>query len=503
VRIRQGVQAEVLLSLALITFTATALLLAIFHQTNHARIDALHPLLARGFVAETDSPRFELRGIQGGLRWSLDAEGHSRGLSSSIEVLDEETRALGQLALAAGRPHVQSGAPWDPIRFATPDFETGGVWVGRIDPPVSGAVLCALILVDVLVFGLFGSTLLRRRVVGPLRHLAAAVREIGDGDLPATVPTDGACEIAELGTAFNEMQTALAARTGALEKAVGDLRSANSRLRRAREGLDRAERLAMVGSLAAGVAHEVGNPMGALLAFLDMGARDPGLSEKAKHSLDRAAEQGERVRMILRQLLDFSRAPQVQHVAISLAEIAQQVVELVSAQRAYSEIEFEVVAERNLPPARGDRSLASQILLNLVLNAAAALEDRDNRRIRLDVRVGVAHDRDGDWQSEWAQRRVADCIVCWVEDSGPGVVLEDPERIFDPFFTTKAPGEGTGLGLANARRLAEEMGGRVELDPSGSSLGGARFGFVLSSCAMSSTDAGNDGTRARNQSRRP
>jgi signal transduction histidine kinase len=121
----------------------------------------------------------------------------------------------------------------------------------------------------------------------------------------------------------------------------------------------------------------------------------------------------------------------------------------------------------------------------------------------LDLRAGVAHGRDGDWESEWAQRRVADCVVCWVEDSGPGVVLEDPERIFDPFFTTKAPGEGTGLGLANARRLAEEMDGRVELDPNGSSLGGARFCFVLGSDATSSTDAENDGTRPGNQSRMP
>jgi two-component system C4-dicarboxylate transport sensor histidine kinase DctB len=243
--------------------------------------------------------------------------------------------------------------------------------------------------------------------------------------------------------------------------------------------------------------------MGALLAFLDVGARDPGLGEEAKHCLGRAAEQGERVRVILRQLLDFSRAPQVQHVAISLEEIARQVVELVSAQHAYSDIDFEIVAERNLHPARGDRSLVSQILLNLVLNAAAALEDRDTRKIRLDVRVGGTRGSDADSQSESTLCHVAECIVCWVDDSGGGVVLDDPERIFDPFFTTKAPGEGTGLGLANARRLAEQMGGRVELDPNRSDLGGARFGFVLSVAATSTSSTTDDRAEPLDQSRMP
>ena len=294
------------------------------------------------------------------------------------------------------------------------------------------------------------------------------------------MPVDGVGEIEALGIAFNEMQEALSSRTGALEKVVQELRSANANLLQARDGLDRAERLAMVGSLAAGVAHEVGNPMGALLGFLDVASRDPGLSDTGRRCLSRSIEQGERVRVILRQLLDFSRPPQIEHVPIALEEVAHQVVELIATQQEFSDIEFEISVADGVGRAQGDLSIASQILLNLTLNAASAMRDSATKKIRIEIAPSVRRRRDGEAGDDIRAIERADSVVCRVGDSGPGIDVEDSERIFDPFFTTKAPGEGTGLGLANARRLAQELGGTVEVDPSGSPLGGALFYFLLS-----------------------
>ncbi len=475
---RKSVQAEVLLSLALVMITGTGLLAAVLFEISGARVAALHEFLGRGFVAISREPVFEFAPPEEGRWWSVDAQGRTSGLNASAFEIDPETEALAREALATGEPIVLSGAPWQPIRFAGPNARGDEAIGGRIDAPVSPAVLSLLVTTNVLIFGLFGVTLLRRRVVGPLRRLAEGVREIGTQDGPADLPVEGVGEIEALGSAFNEMQDALAARTGALEKAVVDLRGANASLLQAREGLDRAERLAMVGSLAAGVAHEVGNPMAALLAFLDIAGRDEGLSADSRRCLDKAGEQGERVRVILRQLLDFSRPPQVSHGPIDLGAISRQAVELVRAQRVYSDIEFDVELEEGVGHALGDSSVAAQIILNLAINAAAALEGVDERRVRVEVQRAMTMPRAAEGEGDVPDARF-DAVRVRVADSGPGVELDDPERIFDPFFTTKAPGEGTGLGLANARRLAQEMGGDVTLEDGASPLGGASFAFRL------------------------
>lgn len=477
-KLRQGVQAEILISLALVMAAGTALLAAVLLEINDARIESLHVLLGRGFVASTDRGIPELEVTENGQWWKIDARDTVRGLNAAARDLDPGTRALARESRATGRPLVESGAPWAPIRFAAPGRDDSETIAGRMDPPLPPLLLGAVILFDIVIFVSFGWTLLRRRVVGPLHRLVDAVRGIGDADAGAQIVVEGVDEIAVLARTFNEMQVALAARTGALEKAVQDLRTANANLLQAREGLDRAERLALVGSLAAGVAHEVGNPMGALLAFLDLAGRDPGLGDEGRRCIARAAEQGERVRVILRQLLDFSRPPRIERGSLDLADGVRKVVELVATQHASDGITFEVAIEEGTPPARGDLGLVLQILLNLALNAVSAVRGREDRRIRFEVAPTLRRRRAGEARSQASGNR-SDSVVCRVIDSGPGVAAGHAERVFDPFFTTKPPGEGTGLGLANARRLAEEMEGGVELDPEPGPFGGACFWLVL------------------------
>jgi signal transduction histidine kinase len=491
---RRGLHSEVLLSLALLMGTAILVLGALLLATHASHVRQLHALAARSLLADARSPLpLPPQSVPGMRWWWVDASGRVTPRGEASEPIDAASRELAAEARAAGQPLLRAGSPWRALRFAAP-VGTDEVAVAWLPPVASPGLLAGLLLCALLVFTGFGAYVLRVRLVRPLERLAAAARAIAAGDLSAQAPVEGTREAAELAQAFNAMTEALARRSEALEKAVAELRDSNRSLRTARAGLDRAERLAAVGRLAAGVAHEVGNPMGALLAFLDLAARDAGLPAGSREHLARAQREGERVRAILRQLLDFSSPPRAARVPVALSRLCEETAALVRAQRRYAGIRIEVVAEGEPPPALADPSGVAQILLNLLLNAADALcPVGPDARIRVRVRAAAdrVRTRDAD-RAPAAARRRGDAVECIVEDNGPGIAEEDRERVFDPFFTTKPPGEGTGLGLSNAARFAEEFGGSLELSPPGEQ-GGASFVLRLPAAAeASSSDTRGD-----------
>jgi signal transduction histidine kinase len=468
-----GIEREVVVSLAVLMASATGLLMGLFLWAQDIQSERLQPLLGRALLEEANGPVFRMGAVSPGIDWWIVSEsGHFSEVSAMAGPIDADSLELAR-EVRGRTPVVRRGAPWQPVRFAVRRRD-GSAAIARIPPALPLSALMVLLVADALVFAGFGIYLLRGRVVRPMLELSEAVRSLGQAGPGARVQVDGVREVRELAGTFNEMSEALEQRTGALEKAVGDLRQTNEQLVQARAGLDRAERLAAVGSLAAGVAHEVGNPMGALLAFLQLVERETDLSEEGRGHLARAVEQGARVREILRQLLDFSRPPQARTAWVELGRVGEQAASLARAQRRYDDIVFEVEQEPGVTPVLSDESMLAQLLLNLVLNAADAVCERADARVRITLRPGGLHVREGESREVVSGRRRADAMECVVADNGPGVVEEQRERIFDPFFTTKPPGEGTGLGLANAQRLAEELGGNLEYEQS-QDLGGAAF----------------------------
>jgi len=464
---RRGLRSEVLLSLALLMGTAILVLGGLLLATHESHVRQLHGLAARSLLADARSPLPLLPESVPGMRWWWgDAAGRFAPRSEGAGEIDAAARELAAEALAKGRPLLRAGRPWQAVFFAAP-VGSAEVAVAWLPPVASPGVLASVLLCALCVFTGFGAYVLRGSLVLPLEQLAGAARAIGAGEFGARAPVVGTREIAEVAQAFNAMTEALARRSEALEKAVAELRESNQRLREARAGLDRAERLAAVGRLAAGVAHEVGNPMGALLAFMDLASRDSGISAGGREQLARGQREGERVRRILRQLLDFSSPPRGARVPIELARLCEETAALVRAQQRYARIRIEVAAEGEPPPALADASGVAQIVLNLLLNAADALcQGSPEPWIRVTLRCATARVRAGDPDREAAApRRRCDAVECLIEDNGPGIAEEDRERVFDPFFTTKPPGEGTGLGLANAVRFAEEFDGTLELLP--------------------------------------
>ncbi len=478
-----GLEAEVLVSLGVLVLASGAVLAALLLREAEERN---FELLARALAAEAVAPS-PLPASQEARWWRIPEPAGPAPGAPAFDSLPSELAGTARRAARERRAILEARGLAGPVDFAMPLPRGGGLAVARIEGSAAfrlrtapRLVALGVLLADVLVFTAFGAFLLRRRVTTPLRQLAAAARRMAEGDLAMRVAPEGPRECEELGRAFNDMSEALQRRTEELLKAVADLREANRELRSARRGLLRSERLAAVGQLAAGVAHEVGNPMGALLAFLDLAERPEGVPEPTRRHLGRARAEVARVRTILRQLLDFSRPPRGEARAVDLADLARETAELVRAEARNRGIRFSVEVEGTPPPARGDPGALRQILLNLLLNAAHAVRGRDPAEVRIRIAPAALEERSGDEAGAGRARREPDAVACLVEDDGPGVAPEHRERIFDAFFTTRPPGEGTGLGLATASRLAAEQGGELELLPPRDR--GARFRLLLPAC---------------------
>jgi len=279
--------------------------------------------------------------------------------------------------------------------------------------------VAALMTLLVLAFG----AMFIRRVVGPLEALAAAADRVAAGELDVPPVHSGAQgdEVARLTQAFNHMTASL---------------------RGQRDQMVAQEKLATVGRLSAGVAHEVGNPLAAVLGYLDIMLPDEKDPER-RDMLERVRKETDRIRTIIADLLDYSRPVAVEREPVDLREAVETSVSLLRPQARFRAVEVHDAVPAELPRAAASSSRLTQVLVNLLLNAADAMHGAG--AVHVDGRADDGH------------------VTLTVRDTGPGVPAADRGRIFDPFFTTKEPGAGTGLGLAISRAIVDAMGGELTL----------------------------------------
>ncbi|MEZ4229849.1 MAG: HAMP domain-containing sensor histidine kinase [Polyangiaceae bacterium] len=295
---------------------------------------------------------------------------------------------------------------------------------------------------------------LTRWIVRPLDSLGRAASRVAQGARKLELPRSGARELTQLGISLRQMTEHLLAEEEALRRKVDEVERATRELEAAQAHLVRSERLASVGRLAAGLAHEIGNPIAALIGLEDL-LIEGGLDEaEQKDFLLRMRKETERIHAILRDLLQFARPSQDENPDGGDVETAvHDTVTLVTPQKALREIALEVDVFPDLAPVRMSREQLVQVLLNLVLNAADACGAGGRVVVRAEpsprgVRLSVA-------------------------DDGPGVSPKVRDQLFEPFVTTKEVGKGTGLGLSVCRGLVEAAGGHIDLDPEYED--GARF----------------------------
>jgi signal transduction histidine kinase len=340
--------------------------------------------------------------------------------------------------------------------------------VGRLLEPQNAALgLTALVVADVAILFFFGRHLIERLVLRPLGELTRAADELASGNLEARAAPASTHELAHLADRFNRM---------------------TERLADTQEELVRAEKLATVGRLAAGVAHEIGNPLAALGTYLDVLARRGAEPEVVAG----ARREAERIDRIVRSLLTYA-APGAEATGhVDVGSVMRGVVSLLAAQGTVPAERVTLEIAESLPFVAGRSHALEQVFVNLLLNALDAAPDGpitfgaeaaayrpeavpDGRRSD----AGPPPARRGSGRHPRRPELGAGTrgVLVWVSDGGPGVPPEDRGRVFDPFYTTKPPGHGTGLGLAIVQSAVYEMGGVVWVDDARE--GGAAFRVFL------------------------
>jgi signal transduction histidine kinase len=341
----------------------------------------------------------------------------------------------------------------------------GLVGLAHLTPPGrEGWAAAAMSLGAAALLGLIG--LVARQLVGPIRALEARSEEMARGELARPVPPSGeADEIGRLSVAFEEMRRALRdrlrstesinidlerevrRRTEALEQKNAELHAALEKLRRTQDNLVRSEKLASVGRLVAGIAHEINNPINAVINSL--GPLDETLAQiegatggEAREMLAVIQRGAARTKAIVQALHNYSRGEEAAMREVHLGRSIDDSLDLLRHPLRLVRVVKEVEPRVRITGFPGQ---IDQVLVNLLTNAAQALGPQGGT-----IRVGARERPEG--------------VEVYVADDGPGIPPEVLPRIFDPFFTTKDVGEGSGLGLSIVHGIVDRHGGRIDVE---------------------------------------
>ena len=281
-----------------------------------------------------------------------------------------------------------------------------------------------------LVIGVGGAALLSRRITGPLKKLVEATVKISKGEFTQEIDIDAKDEIGNLAQSFNNMSY--------------QLLLARKRMEEANKKLIQAEKLASIGRISAGIAHEIRNPLTAVKLNIQKLFQSARLDEIEKDHLSLSQEGIVQMEKFIKELLDFTRASELNLTRFSIEQILDESIKIVADSLELKKIVLEKNYERGLPQVLADGDKMRQVFLNVLRNAYEALGEGGKIKISLSL-----------LKDESGKK-----IKIEVADSGSGIPPENREIIFEPFYTTKS--SGIGLGLANARKIVEQHRGSIK-----------------------------------------
>ena len=298
-------------------------------------------------------------------------------------------------------------------------------------------------LVIVLIAALLG-VIVSRRITRPLEDLSRAVGKVAKGDFDVNVDINSRDEIGELSDSFNDM--------------AGELKERESSLQNAQHALVQSEKMAAVGTLSAGLAHEVKNPLSAVLGYAQLSKRKLDQPEALAKHLDIIETETRRCNEIISNLMQFSRQEKGDHSEISVNDVVEKSMKIVDHQLSLKNVRIESKLAADVPLIFGNANQLQQVLMNLMINAQQAIGE-DGGTVDLETQVK------------------GQSVLITVSDTGPGMDDDVAKKIFEPFFTTKPAGTGTGLGLSVTYGIIKDHGGDISVHRASS--GGAKFVIKL------------------------
>ena len=297
--------------------------------------------------------------------------------------------------------------------------------------------------------------LLSRSVGKPVALLIEAVERVKTDAAELPPLGEAGSELAALHKAIDRMRLRSEQARLELGERHTALQSAHDDLLKAQRVAQRAEHLAGVGRLAAGIAHEVGNPLSALLGFVQLLRSGRIPDDQQTEVLERLESELERIRGIIGGLLTYARPARPTLTAVDVRRVIEPTVALVRADKSFRAVAIEMEVDERLPQVLCDEGGLRQVLVNLCLNAAEACQNQEGSQVIVSA------------------SRVDDRVIVAVDDSGPGVSTSVESTLFEPFVTTKDVGKGTGLGLSVCQGIVQSWDASLSVGVS--RLGGARF----------------------------
>jgi signal transduction histidine kinase len=387
---------------------------------------------------------------------------------------EEELAAFAELALTSGAESVHFtgstfGFFWmqhEYLVVATP-LQRNGEWVAGFSLAFSlegiyrslrhsQQLLCLYILVNAGILVLLGSYRVYKLYLQPLARLARRAEEYKEDDAMLFAVRKEDNELQRLSASLNGLLRRLSAEKQKLRDTVASLEAANAELKKAQTEIIRAEKLASVGRLSAGIAHEIGNPIGIVTGYLELMKHAEIPEEERVEFLNRAQQEIERISVIIRQLLEIARPCHGSCQPISVHALIGDMTEGLSLQPFMSHLHLQSDFQAADDTVSVDCNQLRQVFLNLIINAADAVlakgpESSGELLIATENVVDLS-DHSGKART-WLQVHF--------RDTGAGIPAENLDSIFDPFFTTKEPGKGTGLGLAVSFMIIQNAGGAL------------------------------------------